>query len=57
MQFNERLKQLRQQSPLMQKDVAELLGISAITLRQYELGTREPNIDKLLKLAIIFNVS
>ena len=57
MQFKERLKQLRQQSPLMQKDVAELLGISAITLRQYELGTREPNIDKLLKLAIIFNVS
>jgi len=57
MKFNERLRQLRQQSSLMQKDIAKILGISPITLRQYEQGTREPNIEKLLQLAIIFNVS
>ena len=57
MKFNERLRQLRQQSSLMQKDIAKALGISTITLRQYEQGTREPNIQKLLQLAIIFNVS
>lgn len=57
MKFNERLRQLRQQSPFMQKDIAESLGISTVTLRQYEQGTREPNIDKLLKLAIILDVS
>ena len=57
MKFNERLRELRQQSPLMQKDIAELLGVSTITFRQYEQGAREPNIEKLLKLAIIFNVS
>ncbi len=57
MKFNEHLRELRQQSPLMQKEIAETLGISTITLRQYEQGTREPNIEKLLKLAILFNVS
>ncbi len=57
MKFNERLRQLRQQSPLMQKDIAEALGVSVITIRQYEQGSREPNIEKLLKLATIFNVS
>ena len=56
MKFNERLRELRQQSPLMQKEIAESLGISTITLRQYEQGTREPNIERLLKLAILFNV-
>lgn len=57
MKFNEHLRELRQQSSLLQKNVAELLGVSTITYRQYEQGSREPNIEKLLKLAIIFNVS
>ena len=57
MKFNERLRQLRQNSSLMQKEIAESIGISTITLRQYEQGTREPNIEKLMKLAIIFDVS
>lgn len=57
MKFNERLRQLRQQSALTQKDIAQLLGVSTITLRQYEQGSREPNIEKLLHLAVIFNVS
>ena len=57
MKFNEHLRELRQKSPLMQKEIAETLGISTITLRQYEQGTREPNIEKLLKLAILFDVS
>lgn len=57
MKFNDRLRQLRQQSALTQKDVAQKLGVSTITVRQYEQGTREPNIDKLLHLATIFDVS
>lgn len=57
MKFNERLRLLRQESPLKQKDIAEKLGVSVITLRQYEQGTREPNIEKLLTLSTIFNVS
>lgn len=57
MKFNERLRELRQQSPLKQKEIAAHLNISTVTLRQYEQGTREPNIEKILKLAILFNVS
>lgn len=57
MKFNNRLRELRQNSSLTQKEIAEYIGISTIALRQYEQGTREPNIDKLLKLAILFNVS
>ncbi len=57
MKFNERLRQLRKQSSLMQKDIAQTLGVSTVTLRQYEQGTREPNIEKLLQLSVIFNVS
>ena len=37
--------------------MAEQLGISARAYQHYETGTREPNIDKLIKLAIILNVS
>ena len=57
MKFHVRLRELRQQSPLMQKQIAEQIGVSTVTFRQYEQGTREPNIEKLLKLAVIFNVS
>ncbi len=57
MKFNERLRELRIKSPFKQTEVADYLGISAITMRQYEQGTREPNIEKILKLAVIFNVS
>lgn len=57
MKFNERLRQLRKQSNFQQKQIAEMLGISTITLRQYELGTREPSIERLLELAVVFNVS
>lgn len=57
MKFNEKLKALRKQSNLLQKNVADFLGVSIITIRQYEQGTREPNIEKILKLAAFFNVS
>ena len=57
MKFNERLRQLRQNSTLKRIEVAEKIGVSPITLRQYEQGTREPNLEKLLKLAVLFDVS
>lgn len=57
MKFNERLRELRIQSPMKQTEIAKKLDISTITLRQYEQGTREPSIEKLLKLSVIFDVS
>lgn len=57
MKFNEKLKQLRKNSKYMQKEIAEKIGVSVITFQQYEKGSREPNIEKLLKIALFFNVS
>lgn len=57
MKFHERLRDLRKQSPLMQKDIAEKIGVSVRTFQQYELGKIEPNIERLILLSQIFNVT
>lgn len=57
MKFNEYLKRQREICGYTQKQISDYLGVSTITIRQYEQGTREPNIEKILKLAVIFNVS
>ena len=57
MRFHNRLRELRKQSPLMQKEIAALIGVSVRTFQQYELGIIEPNIEKLILLSRIFNVS
>lgn len=51
------LKTLRIQSNMSQADLANLLGISRSAVSSYENGTRSPNHDTLVKLAVIFNVS
>lgn len=53
----ERLKYLREKKGLTQKDVATKLGLEPAAISKYELDMREPNIEALKKLAIIFNVS
>lgn len=57
MKFHERLRKLRKSSPLMQKDIAEQIGVSIRTFQQYELGKIEPNIEKLILLSNIFGVT
>ena len=57
MRFNERLRELRKQSPMMQKDIAAKIGVSVRTFQQYELGKIEPNIEKLIILSQIFSVT
>lgn len=55
--FNERLKQLRKERNLTQYDLVELLGFSRGQIGNYEQGTREPNLNTLLKISDFFNVS
>ncbi|MCM3130934.1 LexA family transcriptional regulator [Paenibacillus sp. MER 78] len=55
--FSERLKILREKAGLTQKEVAIVLGMTQSSYSKYEYGTREPNIDNILKLAKLFNVS
>lgn len=57
MKFNERLKQLRVESFLLQKEIAQILGVSVRTFQGWETARTEPNIEKLIALADLFEVS
>ena len=52
-----RLKELRTQRHMLQKDVAQRLGIDRTTYAKYESGASEPNHETLLKLSELFDVS
>ncbi len=57
MTFNECLKHQREISGYTQKQVAELLKIAPRSYQRYELGEREPNIETLIQIANLFNIS
>lgn len=48
---NNRLKQLREERKLSQKDVANKLNIPPTTYSGYENNKREPNSEMLINLA------
>ena len=52
-----RLKDLREDLDLKQKEIAEYLHIKQNTYSQYENGQRQIPIDVLIKLAKYYNVS
>ena len=52
-----RLKELRAERNLYQKDIASMLGIDRTTYAKYETGDSEPNFETLKKIAEIFNVT
>lgn len=52
-----RLKDLREDKDLYQKDIAKILGTSQQLYSEYELGIRLIPIDKLDKLANLYNTS
>jgi transcriptional regulator with XRE-family HTH domain len=55
--LGERLKSLREDKDLLQKDIAKAIGISDRTIGMYEQERREPDIETLKKLADYFDVS
>ncbi len=55
--LSKRLVELRNETKLSQSDFANKLGIARTTLSGYELGTREPDIKTLQKIAGFFDVS
>ena len=57
MKFNERLKELRKELGLTQRDVGKHLGVGRTTISEYESGKIVPKQEGLLKLANHFNVS
>ena len=52
-----RLKDLREDNDLLQRDIAEYLNIRQNTYSQYENGQRQLPIDVLIKLSEFYNVS
>jgi len=52
-----RVKDLREDNDLLQKDVAKLLGISQQYYSEYESGKRTITISHLITLAKYYNVS
>lgn len=53
----ERLKKLRKEGKLTQKDIATFLNISQPAYQQFESGKKKMNLDTMEKLADFFNVS
>ena len=56
MDFRTRLKELRIEKKLNQRELAEKLMIAPSTISMYENGNREPNFEILEQLADFFNV-
>ena len=55
--FKERLKGLREDRDLTQLEVAQALNITRAALANYEQGTREPDIELLVKIANYFDIT
>lgn len=55
--FNERLNQTRKLKGITAQQMADLLHINIRSYRAYESADRSPNIEMLVKIADILNVS
>ncbi len=55
--FSDRLKDLRVNANFTQRQIAEMLGMKQQSYMRYENNTGEPNLDTVVKLCEIFDVS
>lgn len=55
--FGIKLKELRIERGLSQRKLGEILGFCNQTVSFWETGSREPDLDALVKIADYFNVS
>jgi transcriptional regulator with XRE-family HTH domain len=53
----ERIRNLREDSDLIQKDIAEYLNCSQVAYSRYELGQRDIPTEVIKKLARFYNTS
>ena len=57
MDIGNRIKELRNAKGLTQQSLARNIGISTSTIAMWEIGSREPNLESLDKLAQIFGIT
>lgn len=55
--FAERLKELRIQNRLTQREISQILNVKQQSYSRYELGTGQPSLETLCKIAEFYNVS
>ncbi len=52
-----RIKDLREDRDLTQKEIAKILNIKQNTYSQYEVGKRQIPTDAIIKLCLFYNIS
>lgn len=57
MKFNEKLIQLRKEKGLSQEALGEKLNVARQTVSKWELGETTPEMDKLVKMSELFEIS
>lgn len=55
--FGKRLKELREKNNLTQKELAEKLGINAVTYLHYEKEQRQPSLELIADISVFYGVS
>ena len=55
--IGEKIKTLRKERKLTQKELAHKIGVTASTITKYEIGQLEPNIEVLNRISNIFRIS
>ncbi len=57
MNFSEKLYELRKKEGLSQEELAEKVGVSRQTISKWEMGQSSPEMEKLVNLSKLFNLS
>jgi len=57
MTFNEKIRECREEAGLSQNDIAEKLSITRQAISKWERGINEPDIETIVRLADIYNVT
>lgn len=57
MSFSNKLREIRLERNLTEKQLAELIGVQVRTYRNYEMGKTIPRIDVVRKLAMTLKIS
>lgn len=55
--LGQRLKGLREEAGMTQKEVAAKLGINSVTYLHYEKSQRQPSLSMLADMAKLFDIS
>ena len=57
MKFNENLMKLRKEKGLSQEELGNKLNVARQTVSKWELGETTPEMDKLIEMSNIFNIT